>query len=38
MCREAWHEKNNYQCIDKTKSKNDGKYRVFNENKDIYFE
>ena len=37
MCCEAWHEKINYPCIDKTKSESDGKYRIFNENKDVYF-
>ena len=33
MCRKAWSEQYNYLCIDLTKYKNDGKYRVFNESK-----
>ena len=33
MCRVAWSEKYNYLCIDMTKNKNEGKYRIFNENK-----
>ena len=31
MCRVAWSEKFNYSCVDMTKNKNEGKYRVFNE-------
>ena len=34
-CRVAWSEKYNYLCIDMTKNKNEGKYRIFNENKTI---
>ena len=33
MCRVAWSEKFNYLCIDMTKNKNEGKYRIFNESK-----
>ena len=33
MCHKAWDEKYNYLCIDITKNKNEGKYRIFNENK-----
>ena len=33
MCRVAWSEKFNYLFIDKTKYKNEGKYRIFNERK-----
>ena len=33
ICHKAWDERYNYLCIDMTKSKNDGKYRVFNESK-----
>ena len=35
MCHKAWDEKYNYLCIDVTKNKNDGKYRIFNESKTI---
>ena len=38
MFRVAWGEKFNYLCIDTTKNKNDGKYRIFNESKNIYIE
>ena len=38
MCRVAWSEKFNYLCIDMTKSKNEGKYRNFNESKNTYIE
>ena len=33
MCSFAWSEKFNYVCIDMTKNKNEGKYRIFNESK-----
>ena len=33
MCHKAWDEKYNYLCIDMTKNKNEGKYRIFNESK-----
>ena len=33
MCRVAWSEKINYLCIDNTKNKIEGKYRIFNESK-----
>ena len=36
MCHKAWDERFNYLCIDMTKNKNDGKYRIFNEWKTIY--
>ena len=36
MCHKAWDEKYNYLCIDVTKNKNDGKYRIFNESKPTY--
>ena len=36
MCRNAWGEKFNYLCIDMTKTKNDEKYRIFNESKTTY--
>ena len=29
MCHKAWSENFNYLCIDMTKNKNDGKYRIF---------
>ena len=38
MCRVAWGEKINYLCIDMTKNKNEGKYRIFNESKNTYIE
>ena len=38
MCRVAWSEKYNYLCIDMTKNKNEGIYRIFNESKPIYIE
>ena len=38
MCHKAWDEKFNYLCIDMTKNKNDGKYRIFNESKTTYIE
>ena len=31
MCHKAWDEKYNYFCIDMTKSKNEGKYCIFNK-------
>ena len=38
MCHKAWDEKYNYLCIDMTKNKNDGKYRIFNESKTTYID
>ena len=38
MCHKAWDERFNYLCIDMTKNKNDGKYRIFNESKTTYNE
>ena len=38
MCRVAWSEKFNYLCIDMTKNKNEGNYRIFNESKTTYIE
>ena len=38
MCHKAWDEKYNYLCIDMTKNKNEGKYRIFNESKPTYIE
>ena len=38
MCHKAWDEKFNYLCIDMTKNKNDGKYRILNESKTTYFD
>ena len=38
MCRDAWSEKFNYLCIDMTKNKNAGKYRIFNESINTYIE
>ena len=36
MCLKAWIDNINCLCIDKTKNKNEGKYRIFNENKNTY--
>ena len=38
MCRVAWSEKFNYLCIDMTKIKNEGNYRIINESKNTYIE
>ena len=38
MCHKAWDERFNYLCIDMTKNKNEGKYRISNESKTIYTE
>ena len=38
MCHKAWDEKYNYLCIDMTKNKTDGKYRIFNESKTTYID
>ena len=38
MCRVAWSENFNYLCIDMTKNKNDGKYRIFKESKTTYID
>ena len=38
MCYKAWDERFNYLCIDMTKNKNEGKYRIFNESKPTYIE
>ena len=38
MCRVAWGEKFNYLCIDTTKNKKDGKYRIFNESKTTFLD
>ena len=38
MCQVAWSEKFKYLSIDMTKNNNEGKYRIFNENKTTYIE
>ena len=38
MCHKAWDERFNYPCIDMTKNKNEGKYRIFNKSKNTYIE
>ena len=38
MCYKTWSEKLNYFCIDMTKNKNEGKYRILNESKNTYKE
>ena len=35
---ETWSEILNYLCIDMTKNRNEGKNRIFNQNKTTYFE
>ena len=38
MCHKAWSERFNYLCIDVTKKRDNGKYRVFNESKTTYID
>ena len=38
MCHKTWSKKFDYLCFDMTKNKNEGKYRIFNENKTTYIE
>ena len=38
MCHKAWSERFNYLCIDMTKNRDNGKYRIFNESKNTYIE
>ena len=38
MCHKAWDEKFNYLCMDMSKNRNEGKYRIFNESKITYIE
>ena len=38
MCHKAWGEKYNYLCIDMTKNRDNGKYRIFNESKATYID
>ena len=38
MCHKAWDERFNHLCIDMSKNKNEGKYRIFNESKTTYIE
>ena len=38
ICRVAWSEKFKYLCIDMTKNKNEGKYRIFNDSKNTYID
>ena len=38
MCRKAWSRKYSYLCIDMAKNKKEGKYRIFNENKNRYID
>ena len=38
MCHKAWSERFNYLCNDMAKNKNEGKNRIFNENKNTYIE
>ena len=38
MCHKAWDERFNYLCIDMTKNKTEGEYRIFNESKTTYID
>ena len=38
ICHKAWSEKFNCLCIDMTKNKDEGKYRIFNESKNAYID
>ena len=38
LCRKAWDERLRYLCIDITRNKKEGKYRIFNEGKNTYVE
>ena len=38
MCHKAWDERFNYLCTDMSKTKNEGKYRIFNESRTTYTE
>ena len=38
MCDKAWSERFNYLCIDVTKNRDNGKYRIFNEGKTTYID
>ena len=38
MCQKTWSERFKYLCIDSTKNKNKGNYRIFNESRTTYFE
>ena len=38
MCHKTWSERFNYLCIDMTKNKNEGNYRIFKECKTTYIE
>ena len=38
MFHKAWSERFNYLCIDKTKRRDHGKYRIFNESKTTYID
>ena len=38
MCHKAWSERFNYLCIDVTKNRDNGKYRIFKESKTTYID
>ena len=38
MCHKAWSERFNYLCIDVTKNRDNGKYRIFIESKTTYID
>ena len=33
LCRESWEEKYKYLCIDRSKKRDQGRYRICSENK-----
>ena len=38
LCRKSWEEDYNYLCIDRSKKRHQGRYRICNENKNTYLE
>ena len=38
MCHKAWDKKCNYICINVTRNRNEGKYRIFNESKTTFID
>ena len=38
ISRKTWNEKSSYLCIDMTRNKSEGKYRIINDSKNIFIE
>ena len=38
MCQKSWSERFNYLCIDMTRNKYEGNYRIFKESQTTYIE